>query len=429
MVGRAIKAMKEMASFSEMLRILGATSVIVSMSLFLLQDWDTGDDTIRYFKLLTQTGLLCLCGFLLANILKENKGARLFFGLGICSIPANFAILSALLLSAFSPTDQLQTIPEYLSWAKPEGSGLIFMFSIALITLVPLTLLAVRIMTRQDVLSISSVFLGLNALILIPMRDSVSSGILILISIGIALLFTKHKQLFSKENSSAGKHFLGLLLFIPGSLIAARSTLLYNADNLLLLILLVTGYTLFRQFSILRTTPGFIRLTTEFLTLPITLFAVIILNEIISDIMGKDIARIISAMTLIAYIIDINRFSYSALLKHGVTVFTSITLCASLVELSIWNTTFSETCIIILGGIGVILLGYKLRNRTTMFTGILTMIIGFALGIDDLIEVLFTGNWLILGSLGITTIILASVVERYGASTKLWLNKHLTKTT
>ena len=86
---------KRVASISEILRIIGACAVIASMSMFLLQGWSSGNDIARYFKLLTQTGLLAGAGLGLSFIIKEPKGARLFFGLALISIVSNFTILGA----------------------------------------------------------------------------------------------------------------------------------------------------------------------------------------------------------------------------------------------------------------------------------------------------------------------------------------------
>ena len=96
-VDRILYSIRNFATVSEALRILGAAILLASMSLFLLQGWNEGNDIRRYLMLLAQTGLLTAAGFALSHGLKETKGARLFFGLALVSIPANFTILGALL--------------------------------------------------------------------------------------------------------------------------------------------------------------------------------------------------------------------------------------------------------------------------------------------------------------------------------------------
>ena len=69
------------------------------MSSFMLQDWGSANDIQHYFMLLMQSALLAGAGFAMSYLLKENKGARIFFGLGLISVTANFTILGALVFS------------------------------------------------------------------------------------------------------------------------------------------------------------------------------------------------------------------------------------------------------------------------------------------------------------------------------------------
>ncbi len=72
-------------------------------------------------------------------------------------------------------------------------------------------------------------------------------------------------------------------------------------------------------------------------------------------------------------------------------------------------------------------LGYGLKHRTTILIGIVTAILGISFGFDDLITILFSGNWVVLGSLGVIAIILGSILERHGVAVKLWIKQRLHK--
>ena len=64
---------KQFATLSRMLRIIGAFSVVASMSVFLLQDWGNSNDLHRYYLLLSQSVLLAIGGFSLAFLqMKTN---------------------------------------------------------------------------------------------------------------------------------------------------------------------------------------------------------------------------------------------------------------------------------------------------------------------------------------------------------------------
>ena len=50
-----MQSLRNVATLSEALRILGAGVILVSMSVFLLQGWNDGNDIRRYLLLLAQT--------------------------------------------------------------------------------------------------------------------------------------------------------------------------------------------------------------------------------------------------------------------------------------------------------------------------------------------------------------------------------------
>ena len=54
------------------------------------------------------------------------------------------------------------------------------------------------------------------------------------------------------------------------------------------------------------------------------------------------------------------------------------------------------------------------------------MIMMLVLNADNLIDILFAGNWLVLGSLGVVAIIGASLVERHGVTVKYWIKHRFT---
>ena len=58
-----MQSVSNFATVSEVLRLLGAAIIVASMSVFLLQGWNEGNDIRRYLLLLSQTGLLAAAGF------------------------------------------------------------------------------------------------------------------------------------------------------------------------------------------------------------------------------------------------------------------------------------------------------------------------------------------------------------------------------
>ena len=171
-----MQSVRNVATLSEALRILGAGVILVSMSVFLLQGWNEGNDIRRYLLLLTQTGLLGAAGFAMSHLVKETKGARLFFGLALVSIPANFTILGALLYSVFQWDGGLTTYPGYADWRIEDVASIGVTMTAAMLVLVPVTLFCFAIMARHSAKRLSLHFLLLNALLLLPVRGSVAAA-------------------------------------------------------------------------------------------------------------------------------------------------------------------------------------------------------------------------------------------------------------
>ena len=171
-----MQSLRNVASVSEVLRILGAAVIIASMSLFLLQGWSEGNDITRYLKLLAQTGLLGLGGLALSHGLKEAKGARIFFGLALISIPANFTILGALLYSVIQIDGGLTTYPSFATWQIGDVANIGLTMAGALAVLLPVTLFCFAIMARHSAKALTLHFIALNLLLLIPVRLSVAAG-------------------------------------------------------------------------------------------------------------------------------------------------------------------------------------------------------------------------------------------------------------
>ena len=131
------QSIRNFATLSEALRILGAAVLVASMSVFLLQGWSEGNDISRYLLLLTQTGLLAAAGFAMSHGLRETKGARIFFGLALGSIPANFTILGALLYSVFQWDGGLINYPDYAHWQIENLAGTGATLGGAMVVLIP----------------------------------------------------------------------------------------------------------------------------------------------------------------------------------------------------------------------------------------------------------------------------------------------------
>ena len=210
-----MQSLRNFATLSEALRMLGAVVILASMSVFLLQGWSEGNDISRYLLLLTQTGLLAAAGFAMSHLVKETKGARIFFGLTLVSIPANFTILGALLYSVFQWDGGLTTYPGYASWRIEDVASIGVTLGGAMVVLLPVTLICFKIMARHSAKMLSLHFLVVNALLLLPIRSSMAAGTVGLLGVLYALhMIGKLTHSDRALKTGEGKFALATL-FIP----------------------------------------------------------------------------------------------------------------------------------------------------------------------------------------------------------------------
>ena len=232
-------------SFAGVLRTLGALVIVAGLCSHLLQGWSAWGDLSRLYVLLGVTAAFAFTGFAVSGWLREQKGARVFVSLGLVAVVASMTTLGGLL-------------EEIFSWSQlPVGGGwqvdalalqsylpgqLGVMFSVALLTLVPVTWMAFRVLARPQVKQLSLLFAVCSLLICIPARDSWPLGLTILISLMLpgyyAVRACKNHVVFATLEG----RFALLSLFFPALVMLARLFWLYEADELLSWMLLTISF-------------------------------------------------------------------------------------------------------------------------------------------------------------------------------------------
>ena len=418
-----VQSVRNFATLSEALRILGASVLLASMSVFLLQGWNEGNDVRRYLLLLTQTGLLTAAGFAMSHGLKEAKGARMFFGLALVSTPANFTILGALLYSVFQWDGALTTYPGFATWQIENAASTSITLAGAMIVLLPVTFFCFSVMARHSARSLSLHFLLLNALLLLPIRSSLAAGAVALIGVVYALhvvglMAGKDRALKTGE----GKFAL-TTLFIPIGIILFRSMYFYQVDALLVAMVSMAFYLAARQASIFPGRSERVALMLEAISVPIALSVAVSLTNAFSPMLSAAMEAPFFAAVYTAMAFDLLRRTESRKLAKliGVTVSAFVAL-SFIFSVAISPSAGTAILALVAGGL-LMLAGIALRNIVALSAGILTMVAGVSFGLDEIVHLIVTSGWIELAIFGATAIALASVLERHGVAIKLRLVK------
>ena len=417
------QSLKNFGTLSEALRILGAAVLVASMSVFMLQGWSEGNDISRYLLLLMQTGLLATAGFAMSHGLKETKGARIFFGLALISIPANFTILGALVYSIFQWDAGLINYPDYAHWTIDSLAGTGMTFGGAMLVLIPITLLCFAIMARHSAKALTLHFVLLNSLLLLPIRGSLAAGSIAMVGV-VYTLFVLGKLTAKDRSLKTGEGKFALAtLFIPIGIILFRSMYFYQIDSLMVAMVTLSLFLSARQVSMFPDRGQRIAQALEVISVPLAfLFAVSVVDAFSAQVMrgldGPVFAVIYSLLAL-----DILRRTESNVLSRIVSLTISFAVALSF-TFSVAGYPGPLTAILSLAaGAFLTVAGLSIRSHTATFLGFMTMIAGGIFGFDDIWQLVLTSSWVDLAIFGACAIVLGSVIDRHGVVIKLHLVK------
>ena len=429
-LARTLNAIREGASIAGFLRISGAALMVLSLSAFLMQGVEAASDLHRYLLLLGQTLLLTAAGFAVGFWLKEPRGARVFFSLALISIPANFAVLGAMIYS-IAPLDELVThYPAYASWHSASVKELLIAAAAALVILVPMSLFCFAVMARHSKWWLSTCYLSASATLLIPMRDTLSITLIgSVCMVAIVTLLASRKARHPRK-ATGEERFATALLFIPPLLILARSAMLYGVDLYLALAMSIGIHYLFRQLVIARTDnhvlSTLIQLVATGTGLTLAVLATVVLDKEFSIFGGHEPYLLFAGLWLMINL-DLLRYFSGTRLKSAIHIFWGVLCCIPvLVDLSIFNghMDFTEALSFALL---IVSAGVIARHRLLVTMGALALAAVLLDSGAHLFTLALEAGWLGMAVAGASTIVAGSVLERFWPVIRLRATSHFGK--
>ncbi|MCP4288744.1 MAG: hypothetical protein GY792_30700 [Gammaproteobacteria bacterium] len=416
---RVKNTLKNVASLSELLRITGAGIVVASMSSFILQDWGSGNDIQRYFLLLAQTVLLAGGGFAMSYLLKENKGARIFFGLSLISLSANFTILGALVYSLTQWDMNLSQYPGFAHWIATSPQSLMLTVGTALAVMLPVAWFGFMIMSRPAAGRLTAIYLLMNGLLLLPLRSSAMVGLMVVI--GLVLLSTFSRRLLGNEqhfHTPSGR-FAQVLLYMPLAVMIGRSAFLYSPDAFLVFAVSAAFYLGLRAFSQQLADDNRGKPITDFLGYVSSYAIAISLANTVEPLISWHYVLPLSAVALVALTLELRGRSRHAGLNSAMTLFTGVAFALSFVVNLLGSSSVIVPLMSFAAGSVMIGYGWIKGEKRLLVIGFVPLLFGSYELLHEVWHFLFSNSWISLAAIGTTTIVMASVLERYGATVKL----------
>jgi hypothetical protein len=405
-----------MSKLPTILRTAGTAVLLIAMYSFLVKGWQNGNDLIRYLMMLGHTGALAAIGMASGHWLKDGKGARLLLTLALISIPFNFAILGAFILSQTGGID-IGHIPDYAAWSVDSLATSLLSSAGAMMVLLPVTLLGFTVLARSVSKKLSLLFLVSNMALLIPLRDPQLIAAVVIGLITFSIYFNNRT---SREHVAVrtieGITALGLQ-FLPLAVLMVRNLWLYSVDFTLLTVLSVAVFLMLRQASLYHDPSSrWLRSLNALSTVPAFAVMPFLGYALLSEIPVVVISLVIPLSTLAsaAMIYDISRRSNSFAYGYR-SIALGLVVISTIYNLFVFSSVASAMASVVTG-FGLLILGYRMQYRNVFTGGVVLMLVGMIHQAIQLIHHFNIGNWIGMAIAGMVAIVLAAAIETRGGN-------------
>jgi len=422
LMDKAINSIVEFASISSLLRLFGAAAVLVSMSMFLLQGWSVSGDFERFATMMGQTALLSAAGFFIVKVFKDVKGARLFFGLSLVSITANFTTLGALIYSVFSLDNLTGDYASFALWQAASSGSALMALGMALLVLIPIAWLAFSVLARPVAKQLTFTYVAMNLLLIVPVREL----IFIVPLAAIALIFMLKKVKLKNTNNAAERdftwntkeaNFARLTMFIPVGIMIVRSLMSYDVGSVEVLTIAASLY----ATSIVGS--QFVNKKFEGLLHCAAFVSGLVIAAILAvDIFYSiELAAPIFALGTALVSFDLYRRSSSKgmqslfLIAGGILVTLSV-IFQQLLEPSLGSAIFAGVA-----GSTLMFASIKSQIKTLFWLALISLLTIPYIYFGSISSLIFDSGWMGFAIGGVVIITLASVLDRYGSIIRLKL--------
>ncbi len=389
----------QMPSMAQVLRWIGVAALSGAFISFLFQEWQGGNDLMRYLMLLGLTLGLGAGGVVNGIWLKEQKGARTFLALALASLPVNFAVLGAFLYQHFGLDGDLPTYPPSALWQVDTPFTALLLFALAVPLLAALAHFAFKVHARGLEMRLRLVYLIGNLAIAIPTRSGEFGGLLALAMIGVLIVLLP-RRLEARRIAATFEGWLALaVLFLPAALLIGRTLWLYGGSDLFVL-LSFTGLHLILRY-LTRQLQGWWRRLLDVVSVVSAFFLTVALLEVLEHHHQWLFLLLAPSVAALCYEIGLRRLAaFFLVLGLGMDMLFQEALIHGLFSLSV--------------GIGLIAWGVNQKRKLPLITGVLLVLISLTRQLTLAITLFDLSSWGSLTAIGIAAVITASLLERYG---------------
>lgn len=395
------------------LRYVGIAVLFAATGSFMFQRWGEMTHLARYLSFLVFTVGVCAAGLLCGLKIGENKGARTLLGVVVALIPVHAAQLGAILFSWFgAPLRNPVSYPSALYWSVSSLSDALIAVGVGVATLVPMAFMAYSVLARSHARQLLALGCGVSAALLVPTRDPFVVGAIMAVASAVALVgevrLSSVIELRTREGMIARS-----VPFLAIAMMIGRQCFLYNATSLFMgFVCLVASAVLFEMIPRLKIS-GLVTTLSEHLSMPLMALAAFYLGD--ACVEGFGLAQsaleplVIGLPIGIAFTVMAERARESAGVFRAAS--STALFCTGLAELMSVGSVQAGIVSLLLGIIALTV-ACVAERKGLFLAGVSLIVLSLGRITLEALANVSVSPWVILGVIGVATIVGASYIER-----------------
>lgn len=409
---RAKALIAKASTLGAYLRNAGSLMLVLSALAFMLQKWGMIDHISRYFSFLGFTGVMAAAALLCGLGVREGKSARTLFGLVVALTPVHFAQLGGLLFSVFGDIPSGTTYPTYLLWHAESSTAVLATVGAALFALTPILFVGFSTLDRSLAKHLTVASIIANTILLTPTRDP---NIIALMSgtalIGVLLYNIKLKGMAKYVTRESV--FARATLFLPVAVVVGRQMTLYSlsegfvAINLLfiagVLFMVVPKYVGERLGALSQTASS----------LPLILgVAIGVASLDIGAARNEEWLFMLSFGVPTSLILLMMSFVSNRANRSLQTISSLVGLSTTLAAFN-FHPGIATSALTLITVVTFFTIAFMMESKSVLGISGVAGILATSYHVQILLQTFEFNLWITLGSVGVVTIVAASLIERH----------------
>ena len=395
------------------LRYVGIAVLAAATGSFMFQRWGDMTHLARYLSFLVFTVGVCGAGLLCGLKIGENKGARTLLGVVVTLIPVHAAQLGAILFSRFgSPPRSPVSYPSALYWSVSSLSDALIAVGVGVATLIPMAFMAYSVLARSHARQLLMLGCGVSAALMIPTRDPMLVGVIMAFASACTLIgearLSSVLELRTREGVIARS-----VPFLAVAMLIGRQCFLYNSTSLFLgIVCLIASAVTFEMVPRLNIS-GLVTTLSEHLSVPLTALGVFFVGDAI--LQGFDLSTSVFAPLVIGMPMGIAFTVMAERARESSGVFrvaSSVALFLTGLSELLSGSGVEAGVISLLIGIVALTVGSAAEKKGMFLAGAVLILLSLGRVCLDALGNISVSPWVILGVIGVGTIVSASYIER-----------------